>query len=309
MQSLTVKKTVTNVAASVHARLLAATKRRGGDFNLTLQRYAAERFLYRLGASRFREAFVLKGAMLFVLWGEAFARPTRDLDLAGYWENDPDSLMQTLREVCSTQGPPDGLEFRLDALAIERIGGVAEPHGYRAHLEIGLGQAVIRLQVDIGFGDVVVPAPLDVVFPALLDVDAPSIRAYPREAVVAEKFHAMVLHGQANSRYKDFLDVHVLSQRFPFGGPTLAASISATFARRGSATLTPWPVALTSGFYADVSRSDQWLRYIKRSKLTEAPRAFVDVGDRIIAFLEAVVRALSAGESFEAVWAPDGPWR
>ena len=303
------RKTVTNVAASVHARLLNVTRQRGGDFNLTLQRYAAERFLYRLGASPLRERFVLKGAMLFVLWEGPLARSTRDLDLAGYWENDAASLATAFREICLVSSPLDGVEFRSNSLQVEPIRDAAEYHGFRVHLDIGLGSAVLRLQVDVGFGDVVVPPPMDVVYPVLLDGEAPRIRAYPREAVVAEKLHAMVFHGEVNSRYKDFLDIHVLSQRYPFEGPTLTAAISATFDRRNSATFAPWPVAFSAAFYADSDRADQWLRYVKRSKVTVAPPPFAEVGERIVAFLEPAVRAISNGEAFGVNWSPGGPWR
>lgn len=303
------KKPVTNIAASVHARLLNATRQRAGDFNLTLQRYAAERFLYRLGASPLRERFVLKGAMLFVLWEGPLARSTRDLDFAGYWENDATSLATAFREICSVSSPLDGLEFRPASLQIEPIRDASEYHGFRVHLDIGLGPAVLRLQVDVGFGDVVVPPPMDVVYPVLLDGEAPRIRAYPREAVVAEKLHAMVFHGEANSRYKDFLDIHVLSQRYPFEGPTLTAAISATFDRRHSATFAPWPVAFSAAFYADSDRAEQWLRYVKRSKFAAAPAHFTEVGERIGAFLEPPVRAITNAEPFDATWSPAGPWQ
>ena len=77
------RKPQVNVAASVRARLLKVSKERGEDFTLTLMNYAAERFLYRLSRSKFRDQFVLKGAMLFaVRIGERY-RPTRDLDLLG----------------------------------------------------------------------------------------------------------------------------------------------------------------------------------------------------------------------------------
>jgi hypothetical protein len=98
---------------------------------------------------------------------------------------------------------------------------------------------------------VIVPAPSDVIYPVLLDGEPPHVRAYPREAVVAEKLHAMVHHGGANSRYKDFFDVDRLSTRFAFDGTTLSSSIAATFSRRDSASLATWPVALTISFYAD----------------------------------------------------------
>ena len=58
-----------NLAASIHRRLLNGARERGEDVQFILQRYAAERFLYRLGQANHREMFVLKGAMLFALWG------------------------------------------------------------------------------------------------------------------------------------------------------------------------------------------------------------------------------------------------
>lgn len=302
-------KPVTNFAASVRARLLDVTQRRKGDFQLTLQRYAAERFLYRLGASLHRDRFVLKGAMLFALWDEMTIRPTKDLDLAGYWANDAASLAASFREICSLPCPRDGLDFALDTLEVAPIRDAAEYHGFRLNLDVRLAGAIIPFQVDVGFGDAIVPDPIEVVYPVLLDAEAPHVRAYPREAVVAEKLHAMVSLAEANSRFKDFFDVHALSSRFAFTGQTLAAAISATFSRRRSATFSPWPVALAPGFYADRPRNAQWARYLQRSKLLEAPADFTRVGELITAFLDAPARAASNGESFTSSWAPGGPWR
>jgi hypothetical protein len=261
-----VKREITNVAASVHRRLLNATHLRGGDFNLTLQRYGAERFLYRLGASPHRDRFVLKGAMLLVLWEGFLARPTRDLDLAGYWDNDGASLLDAFREICTVPSPGDGLAFHSDSIKIEPVREASKYHGFRLRLSIGLGSAVIALQVDVGFGDAIVPPTLDVVYPVLLDADPPQVRAYPREAVVAEKLHAMVTHGVLTSRFKDFLDIETLSRRFSFGGSTLAASITATFARRDTG-FSGWPPALAAPFYSDPTLSDGWNRYLKRSRI------------------------------------------
>jgi nucleotidyltransferase AbiEii toxin of type IV toxin-antitoxin system len=154
-----VTRTVTDFAASPRARLLTATHAGKGDFQLTLQRYAAERFLYRLGVSPYRDRFVLRGPMLFVLWDDSASRPTKDLDLAGYPAGDAESLAAAFREICSIPYPRDGVHFALDTVEI----------------------------------DAIVPEPVDAVYPVLLDADPPRIRAYPREAVVAEKLHAMVL--------------------------------------------------------------------------------------------------------------------
>lgn len=69
-----------NVAASVRQRLLNLSKASGEPFDLVLVRYALERFLFRLSISPFADQFVLKGALLYVVWGNDSYRPTRDGD-------------------------------------------------------------------------------------------------------------------------------------------------------------------------------------------------------------------------------------
>jgi hypothetical protein len=301
-------KRVTNFAASVKTRLLDATRKQG-DFQRTLQRYVAERFLYRLGVSTHREKFVVKGAMLFVLWEGAPLRPTKDLDLAGYWENDAASLEAAFREILSIPCPSDGIVPALETLEITPIRDASEYHGFRVTLDVRLHTAVVPFQVDVGFGDAIVPGPLDVVFPVLLDAEPPRVRAYPREVAVAEKLHAMVWLAEANTRLKDFYDVHALCSRFAFAGPTLVGAIAATFERRKSATLDPWPIALTTGFYADATRHDHWGRFVRRSKLEDAPGDFARVGERILNFFETPVRRLAKGVVIDSKWEPGGPWR
>jgi hypothetical protein len=306
-----VKKGVTNFAASARARLLDLTRRRRGDFQLTLQHYAAERFLYRLGASRHRDRFVLKGAMLFVLWHEVPPRPTRDLDLAGYGYSSGDAgpLEADVREILSLACPRDGIDFELDTLQLAPIRGLAEDHGFRVNLHAFLDGARIPFQVDIGFGDPVVPEPVEADYPELLDVGAPRVRVYPRETVVAEKLHAMAFHGVANTRYKDFFDVWLLAARFTFEGQTLAAAIATTFARRASASLEPWPVALATSFYEDEARAGQWLRFLRTLHLEGESIGFRQVGEEVIVFLARPVRAVAAGEELRETWQPGGPWR
>lgn len=73
-----------------------------------------------------------------------------------------------------------------------------------------MGAARLGVQVDIGIGDVVTPAPEWLEYPSLLDLPRPRLRAYPRETVIAEKLHAMEYLGLRNSRMKDYFDVYVL---------------------------------------------------------------------------------------------------
>ncbi|MBK6621723.1 MAG: nucleotidyl transferase AbiEii/AbiGii toxin family protein [Saprospirales bacterium] len=79
--------------------------------------------------------------------------------------------------------------------------------GIRLQFWASLGQIREKMQVDIGFGDVVIPSPVRMRFPTLLDLPAPNIQAYSVETVISEKFHAMTQLGELNSRMKDFYDL------------------------------------------------------------------------------------------------------
>jgi hypothetical protein len=95
-----------------------------------------------------------------------------------------------------------------------------------------LAGAKIPVQIDIGFGDAVTPAPQEIPFRTLLDSPQPILLTYPRETVVAEKFKAMVKLGIANSRMKDIYDLCILAETFTFDGGLLSEAIKRTFERR-----------------------------------------------------------------------------
>jgi predicted nucleotidyltransferase component of viral defense system len=234
-----------DVAASVRQRLLNLARERGEDFGLVLTHYALERVMYRLSVSGHREQFVLKGAMLFALWGGDPHRPTRDLDLLGHGTIDTQRLEQIFREVISVEVEKDGLEFLTETVRGARIREDEEYEGVRVQLEARLATARIKVQIDVGFGDVMTPAPQEIEYPVLLDFPAPRLRTYPRETVVAEKFEALVKLGIANSRMKDFYDLWVMARDFEFEGALLSQAIKATFERRGTALPTDVPLALS----------------------------------------------------------------
>ena len=225
------KKQIRNVAASNRAKLLALARTRGDDFQFLLGRWIIERFLYRLAGSKHKDSFVLKGAMLFVAWGSKVYRPTKDLDLLGFGSANVAEVADRIREICSVPAQ-DGIVFDIAGIEAERIKDDAEYEGVRVSVPASLDGARVRMQVDVGFGDVVDPSPAELPFPTLLPLDAPVIRAYPPEAVIAEKFQAMVALGIANSRMKDFFDIwtFAITQRFDIS--RLSQSICRTFEQR-----------------------------------------------------------------------------
>jgi hypothetical protein len=129
------------------------------------------------------------------------------------------------------------------------------------------------LQIDIGSGDAVTPAPTETNFPALLDFPAPRVRAYPVYTVVAEKFEAIVSIGERNTRMKDFHDLWFLSRRFDFDGDTLHRAIAATFRRRET-SLEGKLLPFTPAYINDTERQAQWQGFITRNALKGPPGQF-----------------------------------
>ncbi len=166
-----------NLAASVSYRLLQRARDRSEDFQLTLQRYAVERLLCRLEQSPHHGRFILKGAMLYAVWGGEAYRPTRDLDLLGYGPAEIGSIADCFLDLCTIEVADDGLHFQADSIRAQEIREAGEYGGIRVELQASLSTARIRLQVDVGFGDVVVPTPEEVEFPVLLNGRAST---YPR---------------------------------------------------------------------------------------------------------------------------------
>ncbi len=297
-----------NVAQSVHHRLLSKAKEQGEDFNLVLIRYALERFLYRLGRSQHKDRFILKGAMLFAAWTDRPHRPTRDLDLLGMGDSSDTALVRVFGEIVCTPVEPDGLEFDYHSIGISEIREAQDYPGKRIKLPARLGNARLNLQIDIGFGDVVTPEPAEIDYPALLDLPAPRIRAYPCETVIAEKLQALVAFDRAISRMKDFYDMWVLSRQFPFDGMSLSAAIGATFTRRGTPLPKGTPTALTDEFAGDYMKKTQWTAFLKTNKLTDAPADLSRVVQDLRVFLLAPLQAASGKRPFPQSWKPGGPW-
>ncbi len=298
---------VTNMAHSVRHRLSNEARRTGRLYNEVEQYYAMERLLYRLAQSEHGAKFVLKGALLFPLWRISRFRPTRDIDLLGRLDNSQENIAQVFSEVCRQNVPEDGLIFDPGSVATVAIAEDADYQGVRVNIEGRLGTGRIRIQVDIGFSDVVVPVPTETDFPTILDFPAPRLKAYSRESVVAEKFEAMVALGVINSRMKDFADVWFLSRHFDFDGPLLARAIASTFERRQTA-VPHRPVALTEAFGHLADKQTQWRAFVRRSAPEGVPGDFAAVVEGIAELLGPVLSHLAAGQPAPRRWSAPGPW-
>jgi len=273
---------IRNIGASVRARLLQVSKARGQPFDLVLTRFALERLLFRLSQSSHAERFVLKGAMLMMTWFDDPHRSTRDLDLLGFGDPEPELMLAMFREILAQQAT-DGMTFDVDALRVDRIREELEYGGLRLRTTASISGARIGLTIDIGFGDALEPGTDILDYPSMLEFPAPRLRAYARETVIAEKFQAMVMLGRANSRMKDFYDIWILGRSFAFNDDRLARAIAATFARRETAIPETLPDALTPAFAADDQKQRQWRAFIEN--VAHNPGELADVVRDLADFL------------------------
>jgi len=298
-----------NVAASVHQRLLNLAHAEGHSFNALLQHYALERFLYRLGLSPYADRFVLKGALMFKLWQDRFSRPTRDIDLLGHLDNSVETITSVMKTICAQPVPvQDGLDFHVDTVQSAMITEAAQYTGVRSQFLATLGRSKVRMTIDVGFGDAVVPDPVMVHFPTLLEFPPPVIQGYSRESAIAEKLQAMVYLGTINSRMKDYYDIQSLAIHSDFEGKLLAQAVRETFRRRQTPLRLPIP-ALTQAFADQPGKQAQWRAFVRRHALSDDAPAFESALERVRAFLVPLVETLAAGDVFDRYWPAGGPWQ
>ena len=256
-----------NLSASILSRLLNLAKQRGDDYSLLLNRFALERLLARVSTSLHADRFLLKGALLFALWYDTPHRPTRDADLLGFGPDDEANLIATFREVAAME-LGDGILFDPESVKADAIREDNTYGGTRITLVARIGSARCALQIDVGFGDAVTPGPQTVAYPTLLgDFESPTLRVYPVYSVISEKYQAMVMLGQANSRMKDFYDLAVIARRTELNGLTLAAAIAATFTRRQTVLPTEHPLALTRQFSENTAKLRQWQAFLNKNRI------------------------------------------
>jgi len=299
---------VKNTAASVHQRLLNEAKESSRPFNELLQYFAIERFIYRLSKSPHADKFILKGALMFAAWHGPASRPTMDIDLLGKIDNSLEVITAAIKDACLLEAEPDGISFNAETVEAVRITEGAEYEGVRVRVQGSLGNARFSIQIDIGFGDVVVPNPSTVSYPAILDFPAPELKGYTMESTIAEKFQAMVKLGVLNSRMKDFYDIWILSFTSDFKGNILAEAVAKTFKKRNT-PITLDAALFNPSFGKDGDKNVQWRGFIRKTKLINAPESFEEVMTAVKLFLEPLAASIAERRAFNSNWIAPGPWR
>lgn len=300
-------KTPKNIAASVRQRLLNKARHDKRPFNELLQYFAIERFLFRLSQSPHAEKFILKGALMLRAWQAPLFRPTMDIDMLGRnTRNEIENIITQIREICQLSvDREDGLQFDTDNISGERITEDADYEGVRIRFVAQLETARIPMQIDIGFGDVVVPGPQEAIFPTVLDFPPPRLIGYSLESAIAEKFEAMVKLGELNSRMKDFYDIWLLSRQFDFMGDRLKAGIAETLTNRG--TDLPAEIAAFSNSFLSM-KNGEWQAFHRRLGQENIPGDFAEIIRQVKIFLEPIVETIRSGKITPSNWTAPGPW-
>ncbi len=269
------KKRPENVGASVRQRLLNQARADRRTFSELLQYFAMDRFLYRISISDYADSFILKGALMLRAWKSPVFRPTMDIDmLAHRTSNEISEIEGAIRNICTTAVEPDGLDFDQESVHGERIVEKADYEGVRVTFFGKLDTARIRMQIDIGFGDIIYPGPQHTEMPTILDFPPAVINAYSLESAIAEKFEAMIKLDVLNSRMKDFYDIWLLSRQFNFSSKDLQKAIDLTLHNRK--TMLPEElIPFSDKFILD--KTTQWNAFRKKMKSDTGPEDFSEL--------------------------------
>jgi predicted nucleotidyltransferase component of viral defense system len=261
----------TNYSHSIKAKLLNLSKQENIQYQQLLTRYFQERLLFRLSISYYRSRFILKGGALLYAYEQFAARPTLDIDFMGTRiSNDKESVKSAFREICEIEYIEDGVVFHADTIATDDIAVEKKYPGVRITVDAQLDSIRQAISMDIGFGDIVVPSPVDLDYPVLLSgFPATHIVAYSLETVVAEKFQTMVVRSTLNSRMKDFFDLYRIKQMHQLDESTLSEAIKATFQNRGT-KYDEHHMLFSGEFSADKDMEIRWRSFLKKLHYPEA---------------------------------------
>lgn len=257
-----------NIDQSVKDRLKNLARSSERDYNFVCIQYMHERFLARLEQSEYKGQFILKGALLLLAYDMPRVRPTKDIDFLGeQLSNKSDNIELAIRQIAEIE-LEDGVQFYGDKIEIDEITKDTDYSGLRVRLSATVGGDHQRLQIDIGFGDVIIHGPVEMTYPAMLDFEPPKVNAYSLESAIAEKLQAIVSLGIFGSRMKDIYDIWFLTKNKQFNKDRLTEAIETTFKKRNT-DIGDIKLIFENGFIQDSNKAKQWVAFLRRTTIDE----------------------------------------
>jgi predicted nucleotidyltransferase component of viral defense system len=288
-----------NLPASIRQKLLNAARREKVDFQRILGEYVSERTLWRLQHCGIRNDLVFKGGRLISIWLGRF-RGTRDIDFSAHRELDERWLREVFQHIADLEDAHDGLRYDRETIRIETIRAHNAFQGLRLTMHCYLEHARIPLQVDVGFNPVASPGEHVESIRSVIDRQAAAVPAYSPHAVIGEKLLAAVVHGEYNSRMKDFYDIVMLSRNMDFTGTDLSAGIKAAF----SLELKDLPLQISISVENAEAR---WKAFLRKT-VAESDVSFAEAKREIEEFINPCLVAMKGGREQNMLWRKHGVW-
>ena len=259
-----------NYGKSIRTKLLNVAKKENIFYQTILTRYFQERLLYRISQTRFLTNFYLKGGALMYAYERLAARPTLDIDFLGNnISNEGTSIIAAFKEICSVPYDEDGVSFDVEHITAQNITEFKDYHGIRISIPARIDSIAQTLTMDIGFGDVVTPSPVNLDFPILLEhLPCAKILAYSLETVIAEKMHAIIDLADQSSRMKDYYDLHRILKEEKYDADILQQAIIRTFENRHT-PFDPNTMFFRKDFGANQQMEVRWIAFMR--KITKVP--------------------------------------
>ena len=234
----------------------------GGDNDrarVLIRTFIMERFLERVALSPYRDKFILKGGMLVASMVGLEARATMDIDTTMQampltMENARSVIEDILRVDVQ-----DGVSF-----TITKVSDIMEEHDYpgiRFMLEATLDKMRQAIKIDISTGDVITPHDVPYSYKLMFEDRTLSLRSYNLETLLGEKLETIMARETANTRMRDFYDIHVLMQQTPIDHKVLHDAFMATSMKRNTTDILPRFDSILEEVKTDPAMQDMWNKY------------------------------------------------
>lgn len=208
--------------------------------------------------------------------------------------NEAEAVLQLIRQIAQIP-MDDGLTYDSEAANADIIRDEDQYSGVRVNLTGFLARARFTLHVDVNIGDPVWPAPSMIALPRLLGGEI-TVTGYPLAMVHAEKIVTAVERATANTRWRDFADIYLLSRKHSATGNELIRAVI-TVAEHREAVLLPLAAAL-HGF--PPLAQNRWFAWRRRQDLAGTPADFADLLTSVIAFADPAITGDAKDKSWDA---------
>jgi len=259
------KEIVKNYGKSIRSKLLNIAKSEGIYYQTVLTHYFQERLIYRMSKTPYRQNFYLKGGALMYAHERFAARPTLDIDFLGNnISNNGERIAAAFREICSFPCEDDGVKYDVEHITSKNITVLKDYHGVRLSIPVSMDTVAQVLTMNIGFGDIVTPAPVDLDYPSLLShLPSANILAYSLETVIAEKMHAVIDLADQSSRMKDYYDLYQILNTQELDTEVLKEAITRTFENRHT-QYDPDTMFFRDNFGANPIMETRWKAFMRK---------------------------------------------